>query len=108
MKSPFYLMIEIVRWLRSHLELLFWVIALFILFFLPENTTDTSLCIFSLFGFGHCPGCGIGHALHYALHLQLALSVHHHPMGIIGVLVIFMRIKQLLFTKKYTYETKFY
>jgi hypothetical protein len=106
MKTPLHLLIEIVKWIRSHVELLFWVIALFILFCLPENTTDTSLCIFSLFGFGHCPGCGIGHAMHYALRLKFTLSVHHHPLGIFGVLIIFIRIKQLLNTKKYTNETK--
>ncbi len=106
MKSPIYLMIVIVKWVRSHVELLFWLTAILVLFFLPESTTDTTLCIFSLFGFGHCPGCGIGHALHYALRLKFALSVHHHPMGIFGVLIIFIRIKQLIYHKKHAHETK--
>jgi hypothetical protein len=94
------------QWLRKHSELLFWLSALFLLFFLPEKTADTSLCVFSLLGFGHCPGCGIGHSIHYALHLKFAASFQHHPLGMFGVIVIFSRIKQLTYPVKPTYETK--
>ena len=93
-------------WFRSNAELLGWLSAVVLLFFLPEDTSATSLCVFSLLGLGHCPGCGIGHAVHYALHLKFAVSVQHHPLGIFGVLVIFNRIKQLIHPVKKTYETK--
>jgi hypothetical protein len=105
MKQPMYFLRFFVKWIRNHLELFFWLTALLVLFFLPENTTDTSLCLFSLFGLGLCPGCGIGHAIYYALHLKFSVSVHHHPMGIFAVLIIFIRIKQLLYPKKYIHET---
>jgi hypothetical protein len=97
---------HIIKWIRNHFELLFWVAALTALFFLPENKTDSSLCVFSLLGFGHCPGCGLGHAIHYALRAEFALSFQHHPLGIFGVMVIFIRIKQLTKTVKPLYETQ--
>lgn len=97
---------SVLKWFRRNFELLCWITALVALYFLSENTTDTSLCFFSLLGIGHCPGCGIGHAIHYALHLQIAASFRHHPLGIFAVIVIFIRIKQLLYPLKSIYETK--
>ncbi|MCK9401823.1 MAG: DUF2752 domain-containing protein [Chitinophagaceae bacterium] len=94
------------KWIQTHLEPLFWVTALTVLFFLPENKSETSLCLFSLFGFGYCPGCGMGHAIHYALHLKIAASFQHHPLGIFGLMIIFIRIKQLLSPVKPYYATK--
>ena len=95
---------SMIKWMRHHFDLLFWIAALIILFFLPEGKSESSLCVFTLLGFGHCPGCGIGHAIHYALHLNLPASFTHHPMGIPGVIIIFIRIKQLLYPPKQTYE----
>lgn len=92
--------------MRDHLELLFWISALLVLFLLPENKTALSLCPSALLGLGNCPGCGIGHAIHYALHLQLSVSFHEHPLGIFAVIIIFIRIKQLTYTQKTVYETK--
>lgn len=106
MKKPIKPSHYLFRWLRDHFELLCWVTALIALFFLPENKPDTSLCLSTLLGFGHCPGCGMGHAIHYALHLKFALSFQHHPLGIFGVLVIFIRIKQLAKTIKPVYESE--
>ena len=93
-----------IHWIRKHVELLFWVVALTALFFLPENKTATSLCLSGLLGFGHCMGCGIGHAIHYALRLDFVASFHHHPLGIFGVMVIFIRIKQLVYPVNNAYE----
>lgn len=87
------------KWARQHLELLFLLTALGLLFFLPVEKKETSLCLFSLLGIGQCPGCGLGHSIYYALHLDLAASFLHHPFGIFAVLVIFNRIKQLIHFK---------
>lgn len=92
--------------LHQHLELLFWVTALIVLFFLPVEKTATSLCLFSLLGVGSCPGCGLGHAIYYALHLHPVQSFQYHPIGIFAVLVIFMRIRQLIHLKKTNHETQ--
>ncbi|MEN9686181.1 MAG: hypothetical protein RLZZ28_1967 [Bacteroidota bacterium] len=84
------------KWVRQNIELFFWLISLTLLFFLPADQSSTSLCLFSLLGFGHCPGCGLGHSIHYALRMNMAASINHHPMGIFAVLIIFNRIKQLI------------
>ena len=83
----------------KHFEVTMWITALIILFFM-NGTNDNSLCLFRFIGFTHCPGCGIGHAIHDALHFQFANSFKYHPLGIPAVIIIFMRIKQLLFTPK--------
>lgn len=84
------------NWIASNAELVFWLAALTLLFFLPESKDAVSLCPLNLLGFGRCPGCGIGHSIHYALRLHPILSFSAHPLGIFGVIVIFSRIKQLL------------
>lgn len=83
-------------WFLKHFELLCWTGALVALFFLPENKSDTSLCVFSAMGFGKCPGCGIGHAMHYAMRAEWVTSFHHHPLGIVAVIIILNRIRQLI------------
>jgi hypothetical protein len=90
------------------MELLFWLLALVILFFLPEGGGGFSFCPFSLAGFKYCPGCGIGHAIHYALRLNFHDSFFSHPMGIPAVIIIFIRLKQLLYPITKTNETQSY
>ncbi len=93
-----------IHWIRKHLELLFWVVSLAALFCLPENKVANSLCLSGLLGFGRCPGCGIGHAIHYALHLNFATSFRYHLLGIFGVMVIFIRIIHLVYPVNNAYE----
>ncbi len=83
-------------WLFKHFELFCWAGALVVLFFLPENKTETSLCVFSALGFGKCLGCGIGHAMHYALRAEWMDSIKHHPLGILAVVILLNRIRQLI------------
>lgn len=90
---------RMLKWGHQHLELLFLMTALVVLFFLPIEKKESSLCLFSLLGIGQCPGCGLGHSIYYALHLKPAVSFQHHPFGIFAVLVIFSRIKQLIHLK---------
>jgi hypothetical protein len=89
-------------------ELAAWILALVLLYFLPAGLSQTSFCPLSLLGLGSCPGCGIGHAIHYALHGEWRLSWQHHFMGIPAVLIIFMRIVRLLYPSKNHYETQFH
>lgn len=83
-------------WLFEQFELLCWVSALIALFFLPENKSEASLCVFSALGFGKCPGCGIGHAIHFALRAEWMESLKHHPLGILAVIILLNRIRQLI------------
>lgn len=93
--------LRIVRqFMQEYFELIIWLIVLVILYFMQPATADKSLCLFSFLGFQHCPGCGLGHSIHAALHLQLAASLKFHPLGIIAIFIILNRIKQLIFKFK--------
>ena len=92
------------KWRSKWLELSLWLFALVALFFLPPNDNFPSLCVFKFLGFGGCPGCGIGHAIHYALHLQFYKSFEAHPLGVVATPVILNRIKNLSFKKSSRYE----
>lgn len=83
------------------MELICWISAMTLLFFMSTGT-GPSFCIFRFIGFGNCPGCGLGHAINYALHLEFSQSFHEHWFGIPATLIIFYRIKQLSFPKKIT------
>ncbi len=83
----------------SNFELVVWLAAIIILFFLPE-TPGQSLCIFKAIGFNSCVGCGIGTSMHHALHFRFTQSFVDHPLGIFGVLIIFIRIIKLIPLKK--------
>lgn len=88
--------------IKPRLELVCWSGALILLFFMPVESAEPSLCLFRFIGFNSCPGCGIGHAIHYALHFDLVASFHEHLFGLPAVLIILYRIKQLSFAKKIT------
>jgi hypothetical protein len=83
------------QFFRRNFERLFWCVSLVVLFCMQCDSNAPTLCILSRFNIHSCPGCGIGHAIHDALHLQLASSFHHHPMGIVAVVIICHRIMQL-------------
>ena len=93
---------SIKKWTLLNLELLFWVTAIGLLYFMDTDPSQPSLCVFRLIGFNSCPGCGLGHSIHYALHLSFAQSIHEHLLGIPAILIILFRIKQLSFPKKRT------
>ncbi len=93
-------MMNLKQWLLKHMELCFWIAALFLLFFMNAGSAGQSLCFFHWLGITWCPGCGIGHSIHYALHLQFGASFQQHPIGIIAVGIILHRIKQLFFLPK--------
>ena len=93
-------MINLKKWLLKHIELCFWITAIFLLFFMNAERNESSLCFFHWLGIDWCPGCGIGHSIHSALHLQFIQSLQQHPLGIVAVVIIFSRIKQLSFPPK--------
>lgn len=87
-------------------ELLFWIAAIISLALSNPTLPHYSLCIFRFLGWEHCPGCGLGHAIAFLLHGNIASSWHSHPLGGFAVIVIFNRIAVLsapyyLFIKKY-------
>lgn len=94
--------------LWQNFELFFWIGALLSLFFMEPAGEHFSLCPLKNMGFEHCPGCGLGHSIHYALHLNPVESFSTHPLGIFGLIVIVLRIYKLirLNFKTYHYEHK--
>ncbi len=97
---------NLIKWTKQNIELLFWFTAIIMLFFLNVTDTQTSLCVFRRIGIDHCPGCGLGHSIHHALHGRVAQSFHEHIMGIPGLIIIFHRITQLIYPKKITIYEK--
>jgi hypothetical protein len=53
-----------------------------------ETSNDFSFCIFRMMGFSSCPGCGIGHSIHHALHFEWKESLQHHALGIPITIII--------------------
>lgn len=72
-------------------EVTLWTLGLIALF-LAGDMPGPSICLFKWMGIERCWGCGLGHALHDALHLDLAGSFAHHPLGIPVLAVILGRV----------------
>jgi Protein of unknown function (DUF2752) len=77
---------------RIPLELLLWISALVYLALIDPSLQHMSLCVFRFLGLTWCPGCGIGHAISYALHGDFAASVNAHFFGIPAVIILLHRI----------------
>lgn len=77
-----------------------WGGALVVLFFM--NTSEgTSLCILKNIGVSWCPGCGLGHSIHHALHLNFIASIEEHILGIPAtIILIYQTIKSIYLTNK--------
>ncbi|MGZ5287803.1 MAG: DUF2752 domain-containing protein [Flavisolibacter sp.] len=87
--------------IKQYLPSFIWTIALASLFFMNAAAGDFSFCVFRIAGFESCFGCGIGHAIHHALHLNFPASMEEHPLGIpASIALIFLVIKPLLPPKK--------
>lgn len=91
---------QLKKYWQQYFELTIWIAALTVLFFMKIDTHSPSLCLFRFLGFQHCPGCGLGHAISAALHLHFAASLQYHPLGIVAIIIILNRIKQLTFKPK--------
>lgn len=93
-----------VLWIRNYFETLVWSIALIALYFMDVSSAHFSLCPFHNLGFSFCPGCGLGHSLHYLMHFDLQASLAAHPLGIFAFVVLVHRII-ILFVPKQIFKT---
>ena len=104
-----YCVMNALKFVWKNLELFFWVAAMVLLFFMEPSAGHFTLCPIKNLGFSFCPGCGIGHSIHYALHFNFSESFAHHPLGIFAIIIIFSRIiklfSNLLNLKQYGYKT---
>ncbi|MFV0605804.1 MAG: DUF2752 domain-containing protein [Niabella sp.] len=87
--------------LKKYRETIVWASALVLLFFMDPGGHSGSLCILKNIGVNWCPGCGLGHAIHYALHLNFTQSVQEHILGIPAtVIIMYQTIKSFYITHK--------
>ncbi|HEV7621796.1 MAG TPA: DUF2752 domain-containing protein [Flavisolibacter sp.] len=90
---------KIPSFLSSNIEAFIWISFLFILFFI-SGEQQFSLCLFKLMGFNRCPGCGLGHSIHYVLHFQFEKSIQEHYLGIPATMLIAFRIINIFITNQ--------
>lgn len=86
--------------MRYAAEPIIWTIALLLLFFLDPSANSFSFCLFKLIGLQSCFGCGIGHAIHYALHFEVKQSFQEHILGIPATVCILYTILNSVISEK--------
>jgi hypothetical protein len=82
-------------WRKINIELIAWPLALILLYFMNLGKDAGSLCLLKNLGFPFCPGCGLGHGIHYFLHGQWAAAIRHHWLSPLIVVVLLYRTMQL-------------
>lgn len=85
------------RFIKKYAESIIWSGALVLLFFMNPSENGTSLCILKNLGATWCPGCGLGHSMHYALHGHFAQSWEEHVLGIPAVLILVYQISKSIY-----------
>ncbi len=95
---------RILRFLRHHLELIFWVCGMLLLALSDPASSHFTVCPLHLAGWEHCPGCGLGHAIGFLFRGEWAASLHAHPLGIPALFFILLRIYRILSNKHYPYK----
>lgn len=91
--------------MKKYFEPIIWTLALCFLFFMDMNTSSPSFCVFKFMGLPSCPGCGIGHAIHAALHFNFQESLREHLLGIPATIAIFYTIIQSFLNLKQNKHT---
>ncbi|WP_410682405.1 DUF2752 domain-containing protein [Chitinophaga filiformis] len=79
-----------------NIELMIWPAALSLLFFMdPHQASNASCCMLKRMGIPWCPGCGLGHSIHFLLHGEWRTCLKNHPLGPFAVLILTYRTFQL-------------
>jgi hypothetical protein len=73
-----------------------WTASLVWLAWTDPASMHFTFCPLANIGIGWCPGCGLGHAVSYALHGEFIQSLHEHVLGIPAVVVLTFRITTLI------------
>jgi len=82
---------------RFNPEVLVWISGLLYLAIItPTSDSHFSFCLFKIIGLEHCPGCGLGQAISYLFHGDFLASFQAHPLGILAVIILSIRIFSLL------------
>ena len=78
------------------LEFLFFASALVALYFANIHGSQYLLCPLKALKISFCPGCGLGHSLHFIMHGHFKLAWQAHPIGFFAFPVIIYRIITLI------------
>jgi hypothetical protein len=63
------------KWVKQNNELMAWIIALFVPFFIdPRADSHFSICFFKWIGIDWCPGCGLGKSIAFLYRGEWRLS----------------------------------
>ncbi len=88
---------------KHNFEAFVWLLALILLAFMVPDNSGPSLFVFHHLGIESCPGCGLGHSISSALHGDFEQSFRLHPLGIIAIVVLVLRIVNV-FKSYYKYQ----
>lgn len=76
----------------GHLELAAWAGGLIYLWWIDPTSHNFSVCLLSVAGFKHCPGCGLGTSIAFLFDGDFVASLQTHPLGLLAVGVLGVRI----------------
>lgn len=86
------------KYFHRYFEITIWVSALVAIAFMNPAQDGFSFCMFKMAGLSWCPGCGLAHAMAYAMHGNFTASLKEHLFGIPALLIIVHRIMVLSVT----------
>ena len=79
------------------LEAAIWIGALLYLAFVyTPGETHFTICPIKNLGFDFCPGCGLGNSISLIFQGEIYNSFLSHPLGILALTVLIIRIIQLI------------
>ncbi len=85
------------KWIKLNMELIAWIIALFVPFFInPWASDHFSICFFKWIGIDWCPGCGLGKSMAFLYRGEWRLSFQSHWLGAVATLLLAYRVFNLL------------
>ncbi len=96
------------KYLHKYFEMIVWMAALIAIAFVNPAQHGFSFCVFKMAGFTWCPGCGLTHAMSYAMHGNFAASFKEHVFGIPALLIISHRIVVLGTTNFKTHKSLYH
>ncbi len=80
------------KFLHANFEFVVWTSALVCIWFMNPEQHGFSFCVFKMIGVPWCPGCGVSHAMAYAMHGDFAASFNEHAFGAPALIIILHRI----------------
>ncbi|WP_225860270.1 DUF2752 domain-containing protein [Chitinophaga pendula] len=70
----------------------------------PASSSHHSLCLLRQTGISWCPGCGLGHSIHFFLHGNWNAAFHYHWLGPFATCMLIIRSIQLLYLQYKTFS----